>query len=490
MLEYLKEEANKTLTENGAVTLKSSMSVCVDLFGTIGALRSADDAEIARRFSAAYKENPDVAMKILFFSRDVRGGLGERRVPRVIFKWLAANKPESLKKNLQFVAEFGRWDDLLCLIGTACEADVLELIKTRFEADLVALEENREVSLLAKWLPSVNTSNSKAVANGKKIAKSLGLKEADYRKALSALRGRIRIIENALREKDYSFDYSKQPSKAMFKYRKAFIRNDGERYSEFLGKVVSGEEKLHTGNVAPYEVIRPIFETSWARNLSPEEEQAINTTWNSLEDFGNEENAIAVVDTSGSMWGLPILVAISLGLYFAEHNTGEFRNHFITFSHAPELVEILGDTVCDKVRNMSAASWGMNTNLEKVFDLLLNTAVAHSVPAEEMPKKLYIISDMEFDFAVSSDFRSGVPATFYETMKGKWASAGYELPAVVFWNVNSRNAQQPVKFDENGTALVSGCSPRLFSMVVSGDLNPESFMLSAIMTERYSVISA
>ena len=485
MLNYLKQEANKTVTENGAVTHITTESDCLDLFATIGALRRESDQEIEARFIRAYTENRDIAMKLLFFARDIRGGLGERRVFKVILNWLAKNEPQSVRKNLTYVAEYGRYDDLLCLMGTQCEKEMLDVLKEQFEKDSLALENGGEVSLLAKWLPSVNASNVQTVLNGKKIAKHFGLSDASYRKALVALRAQIRIIENNLRKKDYTFDYSKQPSKAMYKYRKAFIRNDSERYSRFLDSVSKGETKLNASTLMPYEIITPFFH----KNVSDAERKAINTTWISQEDFGNDENALAVIDGSGSMYGgsnpIPATVALSLGIYFAEKNKGAFKNHFITFSESPQLVEIKGEDILDKVRYCHNYNEVANTNIQKVFELILNAAKKNSVPQEELPKKLYIISDMEFDYCTEDS-----SLTNFEYAKKLFKKAGYELPEVVFWNVASRNRQQPVTKNEQGVALVSGCTPRLFSMVASGTLNPYAFMLEVIENERYAKIVA
>ena len=485
MLEYLKKEANVAFTENGAVTHATTESDCLDLFATIGALRRESDSEIVTRFIRAYSENKDIAMKLLFFARDIRGGLGERRVFKVILNWLANNEPATVRKNLEYVAEYGRFDDILCLMGTVCEKDMLDVLKAQFEADNNALASGGEVSLLAKWLPSVNASSSETVLYAKKIAKHFGLNDAGYRKALVALRAHIRIIENNLREKDYSFDYSKQPSKAMYKYRKAFIRNDGERYSQFLDKVTTGEAKLHASTLMPYEIITPFFR----RNVSDEERKAINTTWISLEDFGDTENALAVIDGSGSMYGgadpMPATVALSLGIYFAERNKGAFKNHFITFSENPQLVEIKGEDILDKVRYCHGFNEVANTNIQKVFELILDAAKKNSVPQDELPKKLYIISDMEFDYCAED-----ASLTNFEYAKKLFAEAGYTLPEIVFWNVASRNRQQPVTKNEQGVALVSGCTPRLFSMVASGTMNPYAFMLEVVESERYAKILA
>jgi hypothetical protein len=326
MLQYLKNEANLTHTENGAVTYLSTQSECLDLFATIGALRRESDEEITNRFLRAYAENADLAMKMLFFARDIRGGIGERRVFRTIIKWLAANEPQSLEKNLSYIAEYGRYDDLLPLMGTSCENKVLSLVKMQLESDCAALEAGDTVSLLAKWLPSVNASNEDTIRQAKRIARALNMNDAQYRKTLSALRAKISIIENKLRVKDYTFDYAKQPSKAMFKYRKAFMRNDGERYAAFMERVSEGAEQIHTATLTPYEIITPIFK----RDFRAEERKAIDVTWNAQEDFTGGENALVVIDGSGSMCGgadpIPATVALSLGIYYAERNTGAFHH--------------------------------------------------------------------------------------------------------------------------------------------------------------------
>lgn len=485
MLNYLKTEANHTVTENGALTYLTTESDCLDLFATIGALRRASEQEIEERFTRAFYENREIAMKLLFFARDIRGGLGERRVFKVILSRLANHEPQAVRKNLAYVAEYGRYDDLLSLMDTACEKEMLDFLKARLDADVKALLDGGEVSLLAKWLPSVNTSSERAVYMAKRIAKHFGMTDAEYRKTLVKLRAHIRIIENNLRVKDYSFDYAKQPSKAMYKYRMAFLRNDKERYGEFLESVSRGEATLHTDTLMPYEIITPILHN----RISLDEQKALDVTWNALENFGGDKNALAVIDGSGSMYGygnpMPASVALSLGIYFAERNTGAFHNHFITFSERPRLVEIKGETIYEKVKYCESYNEVANTNLTKVFELILDAAKKNHLREEELPKKLYIISDMEFDYCAK-----GASLTNFEYAKKIFAEAGYRLPEVVFWNVASRNTQQPVTKNEQGVALVSGCTPRLFEMVASGSLNPYSFMLEVIGSERYAKITA
>ena len=488
MLQYLKQESNKTLTENGAATLKTTQSDCLDLFATIGALRRANEQEIITRFIRAFAENKDIAVKSLFFARDVRGGLGERKVFRVILNWLACNSPETVRKNLTYIAEYGRYDDLLSLFGTPVEKDMIAFVKEQLNKDMLALENGGEVSLLAKWLPSVNASNKTTVLMAKKIARYMDMDDATYRKTLVRLRAHIKIIENNLRERDYTFDYEKQPSKAMFKYRQAFIRNDGERYNSFLNRVATGEAKLNASTLMPYEIINSAFN----RRISDDEIKALNASWEALEDYGNDENAIAVIDGSGSMYGwgepMPITVALSLGIYFAERNKGAFKNHFITFSENPQLVEIKGSNIVEKVQYCESYDEVANTNIQKVFELILNTAKNNNLSQEELPEKLYIISDMEFDCCTRD-----ASLTNFEYAKKIFADAGYKLPEVVFWNVASRNRQQPVTKNEQGVALVSGCTPRLFSQVLDGSLTaltPYEFMLEILGNERYGKIVA
>lgn len=485
MLQHLKEEANRAFTENGAMSWASTYSHCLDLFAAVGALRSAGEEDIIRRFQRAYAEDPDLAMKILFFARDIRGGLGERRTFRVILKWLAEYNSPSVRKNLAYIAEMGRWDDVLVLLDTPCRDDALNMIKKQLDKDLMAMDMGDDVSLLGKWLPSVNASSPDTVRMAKSIARSLGMQDGEYRKLLTKLRGKIRILENNLREMDYTFDYSRQPSRAMYKYRKAFNRNDGDRYQAFLDRVVRGEATLNTGTLTPYDIIAPFFE----KKLGEGERKAVDVTWNAQEDFTNGENALVVVDGSGSMYFTtnprPAAVAQSLGIYFAERNRGAFQNHFITFSENPRLVEIQGRDIYEKVTYCRGFNEAANTNLQRVFELILNTAVRHSIPQDQMPARLYIVSDMEFDYCTRD---AGL--TNFEYAKQIFAQAGYQLPQVVFWNVASRSEQQPVTMKEQGVALVSGASPRIFDMLSQGKLSPMGYMMDILGTERYAGIGA
>jgi len=483
MLQLLKKLNNRTLTENSAVTNISTGSDCLDLFATIGAIRNETNAEVITRFDRAWAENPDYAIKTLFFARDIRGGLGERKIFRTILHHMASNMSSTVQKNLWAVPEYGRYDDLLVLLDTSLRQNVIDYIKTQLNSDIKSLEDEGKVSLLGKWLPSVNASNADTVRYAKIIAKGLGMTEAKYRKTLSKLRTQIAIIENNLRKKDYTFDYEKQPSKAMMKYRKAFLRNDGERYKFFLDRVAKGEANLHTSTLFPYEIIRPLLYSG----MNEDERKAVDVTWNAQADFTNDENALVVIDGSGSMYGhgnpSPAEVALSLGIYFAERSKGAFANHFITFSNSPRLVEIKGNDIFEKVNYCKSFNEVANTDVKKVFDLILQTAVEYRLPQSELPSTLYIISDMEFDSCAEN-----ADVTNFEYAKKAFATHNYQLPTVVFWNVESRNEQQPVTLNEQGVVLVSGASPRVFSMISSGNLSPLAFMLNTLENERYAKI--
>lgn len=488
MLNFLKKESNTTYTENGGTAYRSTESYCLDMFFKAGAMRNSSAQEIADTVVRAYAENPDKAMKIIFFARDARGGLGERRFFRIAIAALVKTAPETVKKNIRLFAEYGRFDDLCVLLGTPLEKEAAEIIDTQLRSDKAAMAAGGKVSLLAKWLPSVNTSSKETRNMGRRLAALLGMSEPEYRRTLSALRKYTDILENRLRERDYTFNYEIQPSCAMFKYRRAFIRNDNERYTSYLNKIHSGEAKLHADRLFPYDIVRAAIEG----NISPEEKLSLDTAWKSLPDLtaAKRENAIAVIDGSGSMtWGMgirPIDAALSLGIYFAEHNTGAFANHFITFSETPRLVEIKGSDIVEKSRYCYTFNEMANTNLAAVFKLILNTSVKNRVHQSELPAKLYIISDMQFDRCVIG----GNNDALFSSMRKLYSQYGYKLPEVIFWNVNSRCDAMPVTRSETGAALVSGYSPAIFDMVMGGDCSPETVMNRILSSERYAHITA
>ena len=491
MLEKLKKEANYTVTENGALTYESTMDHCLDLFATAGGLRNATEKEIVNRFVRAYAENPETAMKILFYARDVRGGLGERRFFRIILKFLCENHAESVKRNIQWIAEYGRYDDFLILMDTPCEGAAIAFLGEQLKKDMESLSnsDGNAVSVLAKWLPSINTSSQEKVRLGKKLAAAFGMSEREYRKTLSALRKRIDIIENYLRTTDYSFDYEKQPGNAMLKYRNAFYTHDADRYLEYLNKVNKHEAVMHTGTLMPYEIIRPLYK-DWrgvGTGVSEEEVKALDVTWKAQKYFAGNQTALVVVDGSGSMYScgnpMPATVAQALGLYFAERNTGAFANHFITFSSRPKLVEIKGSTLLEKLQYISTYNEVADTNIQAVFELILRTALRNRIRQDEMPERIYIISDMEFNRCAQNG-----SMTNFEYAKKIFRMSGYKLPKVIFWNVASRAQQLPVTKNEQGVTLVSGCNARLFEQVMSDQIDSYAYMMQIVGSERYEKI--
>lgn len=502
IFDAIKNELNFTKTENGDLAYKSSGSACLDLFSLCGGMRE-NTSDLTKLFIRAFSENPVIAIKVLFYLRDIRNGLGERNSFRVCLKKLAQIDSEIAKKVIYAIPNYGRWDDVLSLLDTSVESDAIDLIKTQLEKDKIALQEKKEVSLLGKWLPSINTSSKASKILALKLMNVLKMKAVEYRKLCSSLRKEIQIIENNLRTKDYTFDYSKQPSQAMLRYKKAFIRNDNERYSEFLDKVIeqsqkiaNGEEipenekvKLNTKTLYPYQIVSQFFTGCYGsslKELSDSERLALEASWTALDRKIFDSKTIVVRDGSGSMYHngdfSPINVATSLTLLFSEQLKGVFKNSFITFSSKPELIQIPEscDDLQKKLYYLATYNDCSNTNIALVYELLFKIIKSNSVPKEEMVERILIVSDMEFDF-ISSE------SSTFDFYKKKFNDAGYELPEIVFWNVCARDIHLPVTMNENGVKLVSGASANLFEGVISNDLKvqtPYEFMLK--MLEPYS----
>ena len=520
-LQAMKMQLNVARTENGDLAYKSTGSACLDFFSLCGGMRrngcgkpkncsrnffnglllntgcQQPYTDLDKLFAKAYAENPVVAIKILFYMRNIRGGLGERNSFRVLLKELAKFYPEMAKQIVYAVPEYGRWDDLLVLLDTPVKDDAIALIKSQIEKDKEAMDKGKEVSLLGKWLPSINTSSKESVARAKIIMAALCMKAVEYRKLCSALRKEIKILEDNLRRKDYTFDYSKQPSQAMLRYKKAFMRNDEERYKSFLNKVVEqaeklarGEEipeeervKLNTKTLYPYQIVAPFMDGwSGARCLPDEKALPLEASWKALDRGSFDSKTIVVRDGSGSMYGsgdfAAINIATSLALLFAEQLDGAYKNSFITFSSEPRLVQVPenADTLQKKVNFISKFNDCSNTDIGKVYRLILDVAKSGNVPKEKMIERVLIISDMEFDYCAEG-------VSTFEFYKKEFEAAGYELPEIVFWNVEARDTHLPVTMNEKGVKLVSGASANIFADVVSGDLKvvtPYEFMLQIL----------
>lgn len=485
MLEHLKNEFNETKTENGAFAYKSTKSDVLDLFALGGAYRERNEVDIVKLFSKAFAENPLLSMKTLFFIRDIRGGVGERRFFKVALKHIALHSPDVLRKNLHLVSEFGRFDDLWVLLETPLKSDVLDMVKKQLIID----KASDSPSNLAKWMSSENASSPTTKKYAKIMREYYGATPREYRKLLSALRKKIDLVETKLTEKNYeAIDYSKLPSKAGLIYRDAFYRNDEERYTNFLDSLSKGETTINAGTLFPYDIVNKIIKGDYFERdeMEGHEAKLLDGQWKALPNYigDNTENSIAVVDVSGSMFGTPINVAISLGIYLAENNKGLFHNHFFTFSSKPELLEIKGSNIVEKVQNMESSNWGMSTNIESVFEKILSTAVKNSLPVDEMIDKLYVISDMMFDESVSN-----ADSHTFKKLEEKFNESGYKMPNLVFWNVDARQSSVPFKMDEKGVMLVSGFSPSIFkNLIGKKDINPYEMMLEVIESDRYSEV--
>ena len=456
-------QSEDTYTENGMVTNSSTLNECVNLFFTIGAMRKQDKERLISTFSKAFNENPLVALKILFWVRDVRGGAGERQIFRDIIIYLVENHPNVVQKNIQLIPHFGRWDDLSVLFGTKLEAEATRM----FVSGLIV-----ENGLCAKWIPRKGV-----IFNS--IRKALNTTPKNLRKLLVGISN---TVEQKMCANQWTnIEYEKTPSLAMGRYTKAFAKHDITGFSEYLEKLKKGETKVNAGAVYPYNIVQTMEQGSW---------ELANEQWKALPNFmeGTTEKILPVVDVSGSMSSIVsgsiscLDVAVSLGLYISERNEGVFKDSFITFSEHPQLEKVSG-TLKERYKQMIAADWGMSTNLEKVFELILNQAIKHSVSPEDMPSKILIMSDMEFNQA-SDHSESAI-----QMMRRMYDESGYSLPQVIFWNIQSRNKNFPVRCDESGTALISGLSPSIVKSVLGGkQMTPVSIMNETINSERYSII--
>lgn len=485
MLEHLNNEFNKTQTTNGALAYRSTQSSVLDLFSQGGAYRNHSDEDMARLFSKAFAENPLLAMRTLFYLRDVRGGQGERRFFRVALQHLASHNPEVLRKNLHLIPEFGRWDDMWVLLETRLREDVINLVRKQLLID----RNSENPSLLAKWMSSENASSPQTKKYARILREGLGGTPKQYRKLLSLLRKKIDLVETKLSEKRYQdIDYSKIPSKAGMQYRGTFFRNDLERYQEFLDSLTKGEVKVNAGALYPNDIVGKILGSHWSLPRHSEQEiQLFEGQWNNLPNFIGEkkENSMVMADVSGSMTGTPMSVAISLAMYIAERNQGAYKDHFMTFSSNPQLVRIQGSNIVEKVNNIHRAEWGMSTNIERALLKLLDVAIKNNLPQEEMIGKLYVVSDMQFNSAVR-----GSQVNIFKDVEHQFNLHGYELPNIVFWNVNAYE-NSPMTMNEAGVTLVSGFSPSILTQLLNSDgKTPYEFMLDVINSDRYSEVTA
>lgn len=482
--EVMREESKWTKTENGADAKNTTDSALLDMFATIGSMRTRSEDEIIQKFELAFQEDPLGAMRCLFYARDIRGnGLGERRVFRVLLPYIAEKHTEELRHNIRFIPEYGRVDDFYSLVGTPLEEKMWEIVRYALSVDKASMEEGRPCTLLAKWLKKADASSPNTRKLGIYTAKKLGMSVYDYKRLCVKLRKYIDVVEQRMSANEWdTINYPAVPSRAMMNYRKAFARHDEERFNEYLNKVQSGEQKINSATLYPYDIVEKIL-------YQHKDSKVLEAQWNNLPNYvDGDVNAVVMADVSGSMsWngGRPLATSIGLAMYFAERNKGVYHNLFMTFSGNPQFVELKGNTITEKINFISRAEWGGNTDLEKALLRILDVAIENRCSQEEMPKSLIIISDMEIDRCTSQNHREN----FYDYVSRVYEDHGYKIPNVVFWNVDSRHDVFLADKDRKGVQLVSGQSASTFKNLIGYvDKTPVEMMYSVLNSERYQVI--
>lgn len=500
----LGEDCNTSVTENGAVGYATTQKSLLDINFKLSSYRNANADTILSDFMNAFREDKVLAMRWLFYVRDAREGLGERRYFRIVISYLAKMYPELIRKVLPLLAEYGRYDDLFVLLDNKdLSKDIVKIVMNTLVSDIANMKENKPITLLAKWLPSENTSSKETVRKARLLIKELGIPAKKYRKVLSSLRKYLKVVEVNMSSKEWgSINYQEVPSRANLIYNGAFLRNDEERRREFLGALEKGEVKINASTLFPHDIVHKYGVSIYSLG-------SLNATleglWKALPNTveGND-STIVVADGSGSMTSRvgntdvsAIEIANALAIYFAERCNGEFKNKYITFSETPKLVRLNGDSLLSNLKIAMSHNEVANTNVEAVFDLILTTAVRYNMKQEELPSNILIISDMEFDSATGSGAyywrgsnynNTKVTKKLFQVIADKYRAKGYTLPRLVFWNVNSRTGTIPVKENEAGVALVSGFSPNVAKMVMSNKTDPYEALLDTIKSERYNAV--
>lgn len=485
------EAFNVSVTENMAKGYRTTGKNLLDMNFAVVSLRNRSEQEIIKMFIKAYFDDKKAAMVWLFFARDIRGGLGERRLFRVLFRYLAENMDNMpISRLIELIPEYGRFDDMLLLLETAHADKLVAYISRQLQSDLDAMERGESVSLLAKWLPSVNTSSPETKRRGKMIAKALLMTDREYRKTLARLRAYIDVVECKMSAKRFNeIDYVNVPSRAHMIYRDAFMRHDEDRRIAYLSSLKRGEVKINASVLYPHEIVH---EYDSGEQLKPYDE-TLEQLWKNMPDISLPDNTIVVADGSGSMQApvgptgcSALSVANALAIYFAEKSTGYFKDRYITFSQSPQLVDLSkGKTLKEKLQIAYAYNEVSDTDIYKVFKLILHNAQENNITQADLPKNIVIISDMEFNAcAVNADER------LFSRIKTEYEQSGYALPRLIFWNVCARTDTIPIKDNELGVALVSGFSVSIVKMIMSTELDPYKCLLEILNDERYDAIRA
>lgn len=500
-LSDLKNELNneKQLTENWATGYKTSGHALLDINYKASSLRNCSEDQIIDLFWDAFYEDKLLALKWLFFLRDARGGMGERRSFRVILKNLATYFPTITRELMSLVPEYGRYDDLWELLDTDLRYSLIDYIEKRLKLDCDLMKAGSNVSLLAKWLPSATTSSKESRKYASMIYHDLNMSKTEYRKLLKKLRDYIDVVESKMSRNEWSdIEYSHVPSKANIVYRNAFMRHDAERRTEYLESLQKGETKINSSVNYPHDIVHaydvnvPYRWRSGFNDTKTEVDETLEQLWKSLPDYGSlDDGTIVVADGSGSMTVRignskveALEVANALAIYFSERLTGEFKDKYITFSRNPQLVDLSScSTLKDKISEALRHDEVANTNIYRVFKLILNVAIKNKYGQDDMPKSILILSDMEFDYGCE-----GRDESLFEKISKEYEEHGYKLPRIVFWNLCSRTGTIPIQENDLGVALVSGFSPAIIDMVLSGKLDPYECLVEKLNSDRYLAV--
>ena len=503
----LKNDFNESITENGMIGFKSTMNPIVDMTFRVSSYRNDTEEVIVNDFAKAYYFDKLIALKWLFYVRDIRQGLGERRLFRICMNWLADNHTSDVIALSNLISEYGRWDDLIELLKInhpSIKKCVISIINKQLNKDIINVENGKPISLLAKWLPSINASSKETNKLGREIAHKLYPQnvgyftpEKYYRRMLSKLRKYLNVVEVKMSKNDWNkIQYNSVPSKANLIYKDAFYRHDEERYVAFINDVKKGKEVIHSETNFPHDIVHKYYNRrrSFWENALSEKDEVLEQLWKALPNYVKDNSTTLVVaDGSGSMNSCiqsnslvkAIEVAESLAIYFAERCKGPFKDKYITFSERPQLVNLSceDDSLRSKLEIASHYNEVANTNIRKVFDLILKTATNNHLAQEDLPQNVLILSDMEFD-SCSNDASS----QDFKVIQESYKNAGYKVPKLIFWNICSRTKTIPILENDLGVILVSGFSPSILNMVLTNESDPYKVILDVLNSERYAPI--
>lgn len=472
-------------TENGAEVKDTTGSAVLDMYASMGSMRSRMDYELQLKFRHAYMEDPLNAIRCLFYIRDVRCGLGERRAFRVLLGYAANKYPEAIRKNLELIPLYGRFDDLYALMGTPVERDMWRFVGRVLKMDKENMEKGLPCSLLAKWLKKADSSNENTRKLGIYTAKCLGMSVYDYKRLCVKLRRHIGVVEQMMSEGKWSeINYSSVPSRAMMVYRNAFQKHDDKNFSLYLKAVKKGEEVINSSTLYPYDIVEKIL-------FHSEKSPVLEAQWRSLPNYVKEgTNALVLADVSSlmgsSLGGRPLATAVGMGIYFAERNVGVFHNRMMTFSKTPEFVYLEGKSLYGKVKSFCNISQEGSVDLESAFEKILDVAVNTNTPPNEMFKTLIVISNMEVN-QCTVDYPE---ENFYQSMKLQYEKAGYSIPNVIFWNVNSMRDLFLADKDCPGVQFIAGQSTSCFKHLMNSlGRTPMEEMNMKLGSNRYAPIT-